>query len=283
MSIQNVFVMGAGMMGKGIAQISATSGFVVTLQDLSEEKVLEARREISEMLDQMVQKGKITKEEALAADSRLHTTTNLHDAADADLIIEAITENAALKMNVFRQLDAIAKPDAILASNTSSVAISEIACATTRPEQIIGTHFFYPVPVIDLLEVVKGHVTSQETIDAIYAYAETINKTTILSLDKVGFIVNRMLDLYLNEAAFILEEGVGTAEDIDKGMMKALGHKIGPLALMDILGVDILLAVMEQFYRETGDSKYRPAPLLRKMVRAGKLGRKTGEGFYKYD
>ena len=187
-----------------------------------------------------------------------------------------------LKKELFAALDKAAAPDVILASNTSSISLTEIASATKRPDKVIGMHFFNPAPVMKLLEVVKGYLTSQETIDTILEVGKQMDKVTVLAVDKAGFIVNRILDPMLNEAIFLLEEGVGTAEDIDNGMKFGCNHPMGPLALTDLIGLDVLLAVMEVLYREYGDSKYRPAPLLKKMVRAGKLGKKTGEGFFKY-
>ena len=204
------------------------------------------------------------------------------DVAQADLVVEAAVEKVELKKELFAALDKAAAPDVILASNTSSISLTEIASATKRPDKVIGMHFFNPAPVMKLLEVVKGYLTSQETIDTILEVGKQMDKVTVLAVDKAGFIVNRILDPMLNEAIFLLEEGVGTAEDIDNGMKFGCNHPMGPLALTDLIGLDVLLAVMEVLYREYGDSKYRPAPLLKKMVRAGKLGKKTGEGFFKY-
>ena len=212
----------------------------------------------------------------------IQVVDNLVDVAQADLVVEAAVEKVELKKELFAALDKAAAPDVILASNTSSISLTEIASATKRPDKVIGMHFFNPAPVMKLLEVVKGYLTSQETIDTILEVGKQMDKVTVLAVDKAGFIVNRILDPMLNEAIFLLEEGVGTAEDIDNGMKFGCNHPMGPLALTDLIGLDVLLAVMEVLYREYGDSKYRPAPLLKKMVRAGKLGKKTGEGFFKY-
>lgn len=282
MEIKKLFVVGSGAMGSGIAQTAATCGIQVIMNDINQEVVERGYNKIKKSLEKAVSKNRMTEEEKDTALNNLTVTVTLEDAKDADFVIEAATENRQIKLDIFKQLDEICKPEAILASNTSSIPITEIASATKRPEQVVGTHFFNPVPAMKLLELIVGHVTSDETFATAEALGKQLNKVTIKSIDKGGFVVNRLVDPFINEAVFMLEEGVGTAEDIDNGCKFGLNHPMGPLALGDMIGWDVMLAVMEVLYAEYGDTKYRPAPLMRRMVRAGHLGVKTGKGVYDY-
>lgn len=280
--IKVIGVVGAGQMGSGIAQVAAVSGYSVLLYDAFPGVAAKSVQRIQASLDKLLSKGRLEQAVYDAASKAFSVVDTLEDIARADLVVEAAVEDVKLKKEIFTALDQAAAPDVILASNTSSISLTEIASATKRADKVIGMHFFNPAPVMKLLEVVKGYSTSQETIDTILTIGKQMNKVTVVAVDKAGFIVNRILDPMLNEAIFLLEEGIGTAEDIDNGMKFGCNHPMGPLALTDLIGLDVLLAVMEVLYREYGDSKYRPAPLLKKMVRAGKLGKKTGEGFFKY-
>ena len=282
MTVKKLYVVGSGAMGSGIAQTAATHGIQVIMNDINEEFVAKGYNKIKKSLEKAVTKGRMTEEAKEEALANLTTTVSLEDAKDADFVIEAASENKEIKLGIFKQLDKICKPEAILASNTSSLPITEIAAATGRPDQVIGTHFFNPVPAMKLLEIVMGLQTSETTYQAALALGEQLEKVPVKAIDKGGFIVNRLIDPFINEAVFMLEEGVGTAEDIDNGCKFGLNHPMGPLALGDLIGLDVCLAIMETLYREFGDTKYRPHPLLRKMVRAGKLGRKTGVGFFDY-
>lgn len=275
-------VLGAGTMGSGIAQVVAQAGFPVVMCDVEERFVKRGLSLIDKNLSRQVEKGKMTAADKEAILGRIKTTTTMADGADVDLVIEAIIENLELKTNVFRELDITIKREAILASNTSALSISALAAATSRPEKVIGMHFFNPAPVMQLVEVIKGSATSEETFMAIKVMVEKLGKTAVAVNEAPGFIVNRMLVPMINEAAYILMEGVASPEDIDTAMKLGANHPIGPLALADMIGIDVCLAVMETLYVEFGDAKYRPCPLMRKLVRAGYLGRKTGKGFYVY-
>ncbi len=283
MVVKKLFVVGSGAMGSGIAQTAATHGIQVIMNDISQEVVDKGYAKIKKSLEKAVTKNRMTEEEKEAALGNLTVTVALEDAKDADFVIEAATENREIKLDIFAKLDQICKPEAILASNTSSIPITEIAAATQRPEQVVGTHFFNPVPAMKLLELIVGHVTSDETFKAAEDLGKALDKVTVKSIDKGGFVVNRLIDPFINEAVFMLEEGVGTAEDIDNGCKFGLNHPMGPLALGDMIGWDVMLAVMEVLSAEYGDPKYRPAPLMRRMVRAGHLGVKTGRGVYTYN
>ena len=282
MTVKKLYVVGSGAMGSGIAQTAATHGIQVIMNDINEEFVAKGYNKIKKSLEKAVTKGRMTEEAKEEALANLTTTVSLEDAKDVDFVIEAASENKEIKLGIFKQLDKICKPEAILASNTSSLPITEIAAATKRPDQVIGTHFFNPVPAMKLLEIVMGLQTSEATYEVALALGQQLEKVPVKAIDKGGFIVNRLIDPFINEAVFMLEEGVGTAEDIDNGCKFGLNHPMGPLALGDMIGWDVMLAVMDVLYYEYGDPKYRPAPLMRRMVRAGHLGVKTGKGVYYY-
>lgn len=277
-----LLVIGAGTMGAGIAQVAAQAGVEVFLRDLNMDLVEKGLKGITKLLDKQLEKGKITPEERQAVISRIKGITSIEDAAGADFAIEAVAENMEIKKKVFRELDEHLGPEAILGTNTSSLSITEIASAAARPERVIGMHFFNPVQVMALVEVISGHNTSDRAREVTQSLAAKLGKTAITVTEAPGFVVNRILVPMINEAAFVLGEGVATAEEIDTGLKLGANHPMGPLALADLIGLDVCLAVMEYFYNEFGDSKYRPAPLLRKLVRAGALGRKTGRGFFDY-
>ena len=270
-------------MGAGIAQVAAQAGYEVFLQDITEQYVNKGKKNIASSLERMAKKGKLEPAQVAEITGRIQGIVDLEQAKEADFVIEAALENLEVKEKIFRNLDQIVKPEAILASNTSSLSITALGAATKRPEKVIGMHFFNPPPIMKLVEVVKGVRTAPETIAAVKQVAEKMNKKPIVVNESPGFVVNRILVPMINEAAYLLMEGVATKEEIDEGMKYGASHPIGPLALADLIGLDVCLAVMEILHEEFGEDKYRPCPLLRKMVRAGLLGRKTNKGFYSYE
>lgn len=277
-----VYVIGTGTMGAGVVQAFAQANVPVVMKSRTQASLDKAVGKISKSLAKLVEKGKIEQAYMDATMANISTTTDYADFADADLVIEAASEDMNLKKEVFAELAKICKPETIFATNTSSLSITEIAACTDRPAQFIGMHFFNPAPVMKLVEVIKGQMTSEETSNKIFELATSIGKTPVMVEEAPGFVVNRILIPMINEAVGIYAEGIASVEDIDSAMKLGANHPMGPLALGDLIGLDVCLAIMEVLYNEFADSKYRPHPLLKKMVRAGQLGRKSGQGFYKY-
>jgi len=282
MNLQNIGVIGAGTMGNGIAQVCALAGFNVTLLDISESALQKAVATVGKNLDRQVAKETLTPEQKSAALDKIRTSTDYSSLSTAQLVIEAATENLELKLRVLQQIAAQVSTDCVIASNTSSLSITQLAASVSQPERFIGLHFFNPVPVMGLIEVIRGLQTSDATHALALDMATALGKTAITAGNRPGFVVNRILVPMINEAILVFQEGLASAEDIDAGMRLGCNQPIGPLALADLIGLDTLLAIIEAFYEGFNDSKYRPAPLLREMVAAGYLGRKTGRGFHAY-
>lgn len=281
-TISSVGVVGAGQMGSGIAQVIAAAGIAVRISDVNLQAAQNGLNSIAKRLNSQVEREKITAGEADILLQHITPVGSLTDLADCDLVIEAASEDITLKLNLFQHLDSVCKADTILASNTSSISITTIGAATSRPDKVVGMHFFNPVPVMELVEVIRGLATSDSTFDTAKAFTEQLGKSPVACNDKAGFVVNRILVPMLNEACYVLEEGIANVEDIDTAMQLGCAHPMGPLTLADFIGLDTCLAVMEVLHHDLGEDKYRPAPLLRKYVAARWLGKKAGRGFYDY-
>ena len=282
MAIKIIGVIGAGTMGSGIAQAFSAKGFSVILQDVSNAALEKGVATISNSLDRLIKKGVATADEKVQALQHISSTTNVADLEKADLVIEAATENESVKIKILQGVEAVLRPETIIATNTSSLSITKLAAATKRPDKMVGMHFFNPVPMMALVEIIRGLQTSESTVDAVTELAKAVGKTPIGVKNSAGFVVNRILCPMINEAIFVYSEGLASAAEIDEGMKLGCNHPIGPLALADLIGLDVLLAVMDVLYRAFEDPKYRAAPLLKEMVDAGYLGRKSGRGFYTY-
>lgn len=282
-AVETIGVIGAGTMGHGIAQVFAQAGFQVTLQDVAPSALDRARTSIARSLAKLVEKGKLTEADRESAESRIAPCTELERLASADFVVEAIVEGAAVKRDLFERLDRLTRPEVILASNTSSISITLIGAATYRPDRVLGMHFMNPVPLMTLVELVRGQATSDESMTTARQLCARLGKTAVEAADYPGFIANRVLMPMINEAIYAVMEGVGTAEAVDTVMKLGMNHPMGPLTLADFIGLDVCLAILNVLHEGLGDPKYRPCPLLRRMVAAGHLGRKSGRGFYRYE